>query len=43
MTPNLDEKRSSSLKHPNATNVSSGELMAGLGIGFDLEDVLDWA
>lgn len=29
--------------HVKARNVSSGELMAGLGIGLDLEDVLDWA
>lgn len=29
--------------HARARNVSSGELMAGLGIGLDLEDVLDWA
>jgi hypothetical protein len=28
---------------PKARHVSSGDLMAGLGIGLDLEDVLDWA
>ena len=44
---NNEERRST--KHASATsasrprNVSSGELMAGLGIGLDLEDVLDWA